>query len=173
LRGCAGFKGLETNTKQLNKINVDGVYNTVLPIIGNFKERKSGQIVVVASLSALYDFPRALSYSAGKSALLVYFRGLRQVLSAYDVKVNTIVPGFVETAFTAHTRARGGPVPFLLQSNAAIDIIYEGLQNNDGVIAFPLPLYLAVIILHSLPPQFQAYINNVVAPKVVSWQHLG
>jgi len=85
-----GWKGLEENTRQLNAVNVQGVYNTVMPLIERFKQRKAGQLAVVASLGGFFDIPRAVSYAAGKSGLIVFCRGLRHALTPFGVRVNTV-----------------------------------------------------------------------------------
>ena len=110
-------------------VNVDGVFNTILPLLERFKNRKAGQIAVVSSLSgalkfaprtpparlplpfahdaiAFIDRAHSPSYQASKAAINTYLRALRGAMSAYNVRVSTICPGFVETAFTAVTRSQ-------------------------------------------------------------------
>jgi len=59
----------EEKTRQILRTNIDGVFNTILPIIEPFKNRNKGQIAVVSSLSGVMNFPRSAAYSASKSVL--------------------------------------------------------------------------------------------------------
>jgi 3-oxoacyl-[acyl-carrier protein] reductase len=62
--------------------------------------QKSGSIVAVASTSGISAPPGQANYAASKAGLLSLVRVLAKELGGYGVRVNAVVPGFVDTAMT-------------------------------------------------------------------------
>ena len=58
-------------------VNVDGVFNTVLPVIPAMLERGRGHIALMSSLASFRGFPGAPAYCASKAALRVWGEGQR------------------------------------------------------------------------------------------------
>ncbi|GGO13250.1 short-chain dehydrogenase [Iodidimonas muriae] len=140
-------RSLHETTKQTFDVNVTGVFNTIHPALERMKERKQGQIAIMASIAGFRGMPGAASYSASKVAVKSYGDALR---GAYwgRVKINVICPGFVESRMTEKNRF---PMPFLMTSEKAAKIIAKGLARNKGVIAFPFPTAFAMRFLTLLP----------------------
>ncbi len=129
-------------TKQTFATNVTGVFNTIHPALTRMRDRKSGQIAIMASLAGFRGMPGAASYSASKVAVKAYGDALR---GAYwgRVKINVI-----ESRMTANNRF---PMPFLMSAEKATRIIVHGLERNKGVIAFPFATATAMRFLCLLP----------------------
>src|ERR1700716_1183848 len=53
-------------------INVDGVFNTVEPLVGRLMARRRGQVAVVSSLAGFIGLPYSASYNASKAAVRVW-----------------------------------------------------------------------------------------------------
>jgi 3-oxoacyl-[acyl-carrier protein] reductase len=70
-------------------------------------EKKYGKMVFLSSISALGNRGQA-NYSAAKAGLQGMARTLAIELGAYNVNVNTVAPGFVETRMTRATAERMG-----------------------------------------------------------------
>ncbi|MGE0117091.1 MAG: SDR family NAD(P)-dependent oxidoreductase [Dongiaceae bacterium] len=143
--------GVETEqqTRKVAAVNLDGVYNTVLPLIPKLVARGRGQIALMSSLASFRGFPGAPTYSASKAAVRVWGEGLRGDLHRHGVEVNVICPGFVVSRMTANNEF---PMPFLMTAERAAAIIRRGLARNRGRIAFPLPMYAVVWLTAALPP---------------------
>lgn len=62
--------------------------------------QKSGAIVAVASTSGISAPSGQANYAASKAGLLSLVRVLAKELGGYGVRVNAVVPGFVDTAMT-------------------------------------------------------------------------
>ena len=62
--------------------------------------RKQGAIVAVGSTSGLVAPAGQANYAASKAGLLAMIRVLAKELGGYGVRVNAVVPGFVDTAMT-------------------------------------------------------------------------
>jgi 3-oxoacyl-[acyl-carrier protein] reductase len=62
---------------------------------------RRGAIVNIASVSALIGVPGQTHYAASKGALLAFARSLAAELGTKGIRVNTVIPGFIETDMTA------------------------------------------------------------------------
>lgn len=129
-------------------VNVNGVLNTVEPLLDRMIARRRGQIAVVSSLAAFIGLPYSASYNASKAAVRVWGESLRYVLKKHDIGVSVICPGFVVSRMTAGAPF---PMPFLMSSARASSIIRRGLANNRARIAFPIGTKAAVWLGAVLP----------------------
>ena len=74
--------------------------------------RGRGAIVNVASISGLVGVTGQTNYAASKGALLAFTRALAAELGGKGIRVNAVVPGFIETDMTARVpRADQGAQP--------------------------------------------------------------
>jgi len=128
--------------------NVTGVLNTVHPVIPLMRDRKSGQIAIMASLAGFRGLAGAPSYGASKAAVRIYGEALRSALARHGVAVNVICPGFIKTPMTGVNRF---PMPFLMSPERAAKTIKHGLAVNRPRIAFPWPMYALVWFFSILP----------------------
>jgi len=76
-------------------VNVDGVFNTVLPALPFLRARGRGQVGIMSSLAGFRGFPGAPAYCASKAAVRVWGEALRGELAPFGVGVSVICPGFV------------------------------------------------------------------------------
>lgn len=150
--GVSGGSAAGEGTDQVKTIfatNVDGVINTIQPLLPKMKERRRGQLAIVSSLASFRGMPGAPAYSASKAAVRVYGEALRGLLYAYGVEVTVVAPGYIKTPMT---ESNAFFMPFLMGADRAVRIIKKRLAKNPARIAFPLPMYLAVWLLGALPP---------------------
>jgi len=129
-------------------INLDGVFNTVEPLVGRMAARRQGQIGLMSSLAAFFGRPVSASYSASKAAVRVWGESIRYPLAKDNVGVSVICPGYVESRMSDGLT---GAKPFLMRASRASQIIRRGLAHNHARIAFPLPLKAAVWLGNLLP----------------------
>jgi NAD(P)-dependent dehydrogenase (short-subunit alcohol dehydrogenase family) len=59
--------------------------------------RKRGSVLMITSMAALYGIDRVVAYTASKSAVGGMVKALTTEFSPYNVRVNAIAPGFIET----------------------------------------------------------------------------
>ncbi len=129
-------------------VNLNGVLNTIGPILPRMLARKAGQIAIISSLAAYRGFPGAPAYSASKGAVRFYGEALRGSLRHTGVKVNVVCPGFIKSRMTD---ANDFHMPLLMPADRAAGIIAKGLMANKGRIAFPLPTLFGSWLLSVLP----------------------
>lgn len=149
--GTSGRSGgePEAQVRAVFATNVDGMLNTVLPVLPRLQARGRGQIALVASLAGYRGIPGAPAYCASKAAVKVFGEGLRGSLHATGVRVSVVCPGYVRTPMTA---VNDFPMPFLMGPDRAARIIRRGLQRDRPRIAFPWPMVAAVTLLQMIPP---------------------
>ena len=146
----SGYTGETADqVRHLFRVNVDGVFNTVLPAMQLMVNRGQGQIAVMSSLASFRGFPGAPAYCASKAALRLWGEGQRVWLRHRGVRLSVICPGFVETPMS---RDNPYTMPFLMDAGRAARLIRRGLERDRGRIAFPWQTSWLVLLLANLPP---------------------
>ncbi|CUW41558.1 putative short-chain dehydrogenase/reductase SDR family protein [Magnetospirillum sp. XM-1] len=146
--GTGGGGETAEQTRAIFAVNVDGVFNTVMPALPLMQARCRGQIGIMSSLAGFRGFPGAPAYCASKAAVRVWGEGLRGETAPFGIGVSVICPGFVETPMTAVNRFS---MPFLMDVDRASRIMADGLKANRGRIAFPWPMHLMARVAGCLP----------------------
>ncbi|QJE72434.1 SDR family NAD(P)-dependent oxidoreductase [Aerophototrophica crusticola] len=147
--GTGGGVETEAQARAVFATNLDGVMNTIHPLIPRMQARRRGQLGLMASLAGFRGLPGAPAYCASKAAVRVYGEALRADLAPHGVGVSVICPGFVRTPMTDVNRF---PMPFLMDADRAARIIRRGLERDRARIAFPFGTYLVSWLLGTLPP---------------------
>jgi short-subunit dehydrogenase len=150
----AGGGESAAQSRRIFAVNVDGVLNTVLPVIEPMRARRRGQIAILSSLAGFRGIPSAPAYCASKAAIRVWGEGLRGWLAHDGIGVTVICPGFVQTRMTAANRF---PMPFLLTADEAARRMKRGIDANRARIAYPWPLAAAAWLLAATPPGWTDY----------------
>lgn len=146
--GTGGGSETPDQTRRIVAVNVDGVVNTVTPLIAPMSARGRGQIALMSSLASFRGFPGAPTYCATKAWVRLWGEALRAELAPAGVEVSVLCPGFVTTRMT---QANPFPMPFLMSADRAAQIIVRGLERNRGRIAFPWRLYAMLRLVTALP----------------------
>jgi len=129
--------------------NIDGVINTVQPLLNAMAARGKGQIAIMSSLAGIRGLPSCPAYSASKACVRFYGEGLRGWLAKQGVEVSVICPGYIHTPMTT---VNNFPMPLIMSAEKAARIIACGLACNRARIAFPLILYIPLWFLSCLSP---------------------
>jgi 3-oxoacyl-[acyl-carrier protein] reductase len=79
------------------KINVDGVFYTCNAVVPHMKEKKRGWIISVSSTAAVRGEAFHSHYAASKGALVSLTKSLAAELAPYNIRVNCVAPGWVDT----------------------------------------------------------------------------
>lgn len=122
---------------ELMGANVQGVLNTVQPLLEPMMARRKGQIALIGSLAGFNALPDAPSYCASKAAIITYGLSLREALRGTNVRVNVVCPGYVSTPMTEQL---SGWKPGEISAEDAARRIARGLEQNRAIIAFPFIL---------------------------------
>ena len=158
------FGGTETaeQTRKVFDVNVNGVLNTVLPLVQPMIDRGSGQIAIMSSLAGFRGLLSAPAYSGSKNAVRAWGEALRLDLMKKGVQVNVICPGFIKTPLTDVNRFK---MPMLMDVNKAAEIITSGLDKNKARIAFPFTMAAITRLISILPLWLSDYIVSRLPGK--------
>ena len=147
-----GFDGqsLEriTDDYKIFDTNLNGVLNTIYPVIPVMVSQKSGQIVIISSLASFMPMPSAPAYAASKAAVRFYGEALTVKLAPYGIAVSVVCPGFIKSRMTDKNTF---PMPFLMETEPAVALIKGKIDRKIPFISFPLPMILAIKCMTILP----------------------
>jgi len=87
--------------RRVQRINVDGVFYTFRAAVKPMSDSGGGALVATASTAAVEGAARNSHYGASKGAVTSYCRALAVELARQQIRVNSILPGWIETDMTA------------------------------------------------------------------------
>lgn len=148
--------GIDTPAKKLDwdgvqktiDVNVSGAAATLTAVLPQMVERNRGHIVGVSSLAAYRGLPGTSAYSASKAFVYILLEGLRVDLQSTNVRVTSIHPGFVKSEMTAKNKF---PMPFLLETDDAVDRMGRAIVRGDSEYAFPWQMSGLMKVAKAMP----------------------
>jgi NAD(P)-dependent dehydrogenase (short-subunit alcohol dehydrogenase family) len=155
VNNAAGFSRapfLEVDIDEFDRvwhINVRGVFHLSQLAARKMAERNHGTIINVSSILARLAVPQRSAYCASKGAIESLTRALALELAPYNVRVNAVSPGLIETK----AMLAGFPSQELLNN----------VRRHIPAKRFGQPEELAQAILF-LASDEASYINGIVLP---------
>jgi NAD(P)-dependent dehydrogenase (short-subunit alcohol dehydrogenase family) len=89
----------EAEWDRILAINLKGPWLVTEAVVPTMKQKRSGKIVFVSSMGAVSPVVSVLHYHAAKAGVLGLSLNLAFELAPFNICVNTIVPGPIETPF--------------------------------------------------------------------------
>lgn len=86
--------------RRVFQVNVMGAVFGIKNVARHMKERRSGAIVNTASVAGIRSGAGSNAYSASKAALINFTQTAACDLGGYNVRVNAVCPGLIETGMT-------------------------------------------------------------------------
>lgn len=130
-------------------VNVTGALATLCGALPGMVERKRGHLVGISSLAALIALPRSATYSASKAFLAMWLEGIALDVESEGLKVTSIHPGFVKSEMTQKNKPEA--MPFLLDTDEAVDRMGRAIVRGDRVFAFPWQTATAIRASAAMP----------------------
>ncbi|PCI86996.1 MAG: short-chain dehydrogenase [Hyphomicrobiales bacterium] len=135
---AVGYLGDQTESqKEFNEAqtiintNYTGVVSLLNVIASNFEARKSGFIIGISSVAGERGRQSNYTYGSAKAALSAYLSGLRNRLTASNVAVITVKPGFVDTQMTEDMDL---PKALTATPQQVADDVYNAQVNGKNII---------------------------------------
>jgi 3-oxoacyl-[acyl-carrier protein] reductase len=100
------WKMTEEQWDRVLEVNLKGYFNFTRHVAPLFKEQKYGRIINVTSINGLRGKFGQTNYSASKAGIIGYTKALAKELGAFEVTVNAVAPGLIETAMLKESEAR-------------------------------------------------------------------
>jgi len=148
LVNCAGLAAYapfaELGVEQWRDIlatNLDGSYHSCKAVLRPMMRRRYGRIVNVAALHGIGGGPGQADYSAATGGVLGLTRALAREMAAWEITVNAIAPGLIETemlnTMPSEQRAWGERVIALRRAGKAEEVAAAAV-----FLASPLAAYI-------------------------------
>jgi len=90
----------EDDFDQVMKVNVNGTFNCTKHAFKYMMKQKHGVIVNMSSVVGITGNMGQANYSASKGAVNSFTKSCAQEFARYNVRVNAIAPGFIQTDMT-------------------------------------------------------------------------
>jgi NAD(P)-dependent dehydrogenase (short-subunit alcohol dehydrogenase family) len=103
--GVAGVKGgdIDTSTEEdwdkILSINLKGAFLVCKAVVPHMKARKYGKIINTSSMGAVHPSVSVLHYHSAKAGILGLTLNLAFELAPFNICVNALVPGPIDTPF--------------------------------------------------------------------------
>jgi len=137
---------------------------TILEVLPEMRERRSGRIVNISSIGGKISVPHLLPYSASKFALVGLSEGLRAELAKDGIAVTTVTPGLMRTGSPLQATFKGQnekeytwfaisdslPVLSVSAARAAREIV-RACRRGAAELTLTLPAQLAIPFHGVLP----------------------
>ena len=123
-------------------INLNGAYLCCRAVIADMVRQKGGKIINITSGLGERPFPRFCAYGVSKAGLIQLTQLLSEELKLYNIQVNAINPGVMDTPMQAQIR------DFDI-SSVGLEVfdrfhgLHETGQLQDPVALAPLAVFLA------------------------------
>lgn len=151
-----------TEFRSLVETNLVGAARCLDSLLPAMIKRRSGHLVVVASVAGYVGLPTAAAYGATKAGLINLAEALKPELDAYGIKIQLVNPGFVRTPLTDKNPFR---MPLLMEVDDAADALLRGLESARFEISFPWRFTVFMKLLRLLPYGLVFAITRRLLPK--------
>ena len=84
--------------------NLNGTANTVRAFAPKMIARRKGRLILLSSMQGKHGTKDAASYSASKWGILGLMKSAALELGPYNITVNALIPGLVDTALTRYDK---------------------------------------------------------------------
>jgi 3-oxoacyl-[acyl-carrier protein] reductase len=87
-------------------VNLKGYFNFTRQVAPLFKDQKYGKIINITSINGLRRKFGQTNYSASKAGIIGFTKALAKELGGFNVNVNAVAPGLIETSMLKESEAR-------------------------------------------------------------------
>jgi NAD(P)-dependent dehydrogenase (short-subunit alcohol dehydrogenase family) len=138
-RGLIGATEHLQTWREVMSVNVDGIMHAVTAFLDQLK-RTRGNIINLASIQSFAAAPNdTTAYTTSKGAVAMLTKSMAVELARYDIRVNAVAPGFIETPQTAISRANPDRMAFVL-SHTPMKRVGKASEMAGPVVFLASPL---------------------------------
>lgn len=124
--GAGWYRPFDAFTEEENEfmigLNLTSLVALTREVLPDMKAAKNGSILNVASDLARRPMPNMAVYTATKHALAGFSHSLTRELKAFNIKVQMILPGMIDTDFGDGSAGNNAP-PNVLDPNDVADVV--------------------------------------------------
>jgi len=90
----------ESSWDEVLEVNFRSAFACALAVLPQMRKRQTGHMIFISSFSALHPPVGQVAYATAKAALLGITGSLARENGGANIRINTILPGFLETRMT-------------------------------------------------------------------------
>ena len=111
-----------------------------------------GQIVLLASISGILDYPESSLYTKTKRSVMQIADAYRRALRPYGIAITTIAPGYVDTQKLRDLNHNDlSKKPFLVTEAQAVREITQAITEKKALLLFPKQMKWLMRFLSYMP----------------------
>lgn len=131
--------------------NIIGAINT-LEIGRELMRNSGGQIVLLASISGILDYPSSSLYTKTKRSVLQIAEAYRRALRPFGIHITSIAPGYVATQKLHDLNQNNlSKKPFVVSEAKAVGEISHAIAQKKPIHLFPTRMKWLMCLLSFLP----------------------
>lgn len=154
--GTVGDFTLSDRSKEVKQVdlNVRALVELTHAALSTMRKKRRGAVINVSSVAGFQPSAYSAVYSASKSFVRLFSEAVNDENREYNIRVQTLCPGFTRTEFQQRAGIPVEDVPDFawMQSSDVVRISLEKLSTGDTVVV-PGILNEAVVRLSSLLPE--------------------
>lgn len=142
--GFAMASIMDTDTKLLNKMlnmNLNSAFISSKSVIPHMMKKKYGRIITIGARPALKGVKNMSAYGASKSAVLNLTESMADELSDYNINVNAVIPGTMDTPRNRKDMPKADFKKWVKPEEVAQVIIFLCSTDGDKINGAVLPVY--------------------------------
>jgi short-subunit dehydrogenase len=143
----AEFNDLAVMRETFETNNI-GLAATFHPFVSGMMARRRGTLVGIASVAGIRGLPGHGAYCASKAGVISYCESLRGECRPFDVKVVTVVPGYIATPLT---QENSYSMPFLMPADRFADRAFSAIEAGDSYRVIPWQMGVVAKLMRVLP----------------------
>lgn len=122
------------------EINLFGTFHLCRAVMSHMMERKQGKIILLGGGGATTPLPNFSSYAASKAGVARLADTLAEELKDYNIQVNVIAPGLVDTGLQDEVLAAGS------RAGGLFEKIKQARESGTGAVSPEIAASLAVFL---------------------------
>ena len=171
--GIEQYNNFEKYTaEELNSIlsvNLHAPMELTRLLLSGMLNRKTGQIVNIASLAGCKGVAYNSIYSASKAGMIMWSDGLRQELKGTGVGVSTIKPGYISEAGMFHDSGQSAPKLLGTSSPQSVaDAVVRAIKEDKAEIIVNKGPIKPLLALNIFTPSFGDSVVSLFGVKEMS-----
>ena len=90
----------ETSDEEFDKVittNLQSVFTITREFVKEMKERHTGSIIMISSMTGLFGMDKVVAYGTSKTGVIGMMHQLVMDCSVYNIRINTIAPGWIKS----------------------------------------------------------------------------
>ncbi len=116
-------------------VNLKGSFLSCQAVVPLMKKKRSGKIILIASIAATRAFPNSVPYCASKGGVLMITKALAAEIASFGINVNCVSPGNTATPLNQHLQEDAEFVKFL-EGRTPSGRAYLSVDEIASVVSF-------------------------------------